>query len=134
MKYPLVMRVLHWLIALLIVGQIAMGLIMTRLDDAVPAKYQQLYPLHKSFGLLALLLIAIRLVVRFRHVLPALPNGLAVWEKYGAKIGHAALYVLMFAVPVFGYCMSSTYTQSDGVNFFGAMLPELLPKNDDHFV
>ena len=33
-----------------------------------------------------------------------------------------------------GYSMSSTFTMSDGVFFFGVNLPELLPKNDDWFV
>jgi len=134
MKYPVLIRILHWLMAILIVGQLAIGAIMVRLDDAVPVKYQQLYPLHKSFGLLILLLVVLRLLIRFRCSLPALPAGLASWEVWGAKVGHTTLYVLMFAVPVLGYCMSSSYTQSDGVVFFGAFLPELLTKNDERFV
>src|SRR5205814_9327745 len=43
------------------------------------------------------------------------------------------LYVLMFVVPIMGYAMSSSFTQSDGVYFFGVNLPELLPKNDARF-
>jgi len=41
--------------------------------------------------------------------------------------------VLLVLVPVMGYSMSSTYTMSDGVFFFGTNLPELLPKNDNWF-
>jgi len=62
-----------------------------------------------------------------------LPVGLAQWEKTGAKVGHALLYTLMFVVPLMGYAMSSSFTQSDGVFFFGVNLPELLPKNDARF-
>jgi cytochrome b561 len=50
-----------------------------------------------------------------------------------AKFGHGALYTLMVVVPCMGYSMSSSYTQSDGVYFFGVNLPELLPKNDARF-
>ena len=39
----------------------------------------------------------------------------------------------MIVVPCMGYAMSSSYTQSDGVFFFGVNLPELLPKNDARF-
>lgn len=44
------------------------------------------------------------------------------------------MYVLIVAVPLMGYSMSSSYTMSDGVFFFGVNLPELLAKNDDLFV
>jgi len=133
MKYPFAIRFLHWTMALIIAGQLLMGAIMVRLDDAPPLKFDQLYPLHKSFGLLVAALFVLRLSIRATHVLPALPEQLAGWEKRSAKLTHAALYVLMIVVPVFGYSMSSTFTQSDGVTFFGVPVPELLPKNDDQF-
>jgi cytochrome b561 len=68
-----------------------------------------------------------------RSVVPTLPTGLSSWEARAAKIGHVALYVLMIVVPCMGYAMSSSFTQSDGVFFFGVNLPELLPKNDARF-
>jgi cytochrome b561 len=46
---------------------------------------------------------------------------------------NVALYILIILVPCMGYAMSSSYTQSDGVYFFGMNLPELLPKNDDRY-
>jgi len=51
-------------------------------------------------------------------------------ETKAAKAADVALYALMTAVPCMGYSLSSSYTQSDGVFFFGFNLPELLPKND----
>ena len=134
MKYPLPMRILHWSMAVIIVGMIWAGWTMVSLDDRVPAKFAVFYPWHKSFGMLILLLVMVRLATRLRATTPPLPPGLARWEARAAKIGHIALYVLMIVVPCMGYAMSSSYTQSDGVYFFGVNLPELLPKNDARFV
>ncbi|WP_254603881.1 cytochrome b [Achromobacter dolens] len=47
---------------------------------------------------------------------------------------HRATYVLLVLVPLMGYSMSSSFTMSDGIPFFGAHLPELLPKNDKWFI
>jgi cytochrome b561 len=133
MKYPKSMRILHWTMAAIILGQICIGWAMVSMDDATPAKYDSFYPLHKSIGLLVFMLVAVRLVTRIRSDVPPLPSGLASWEAKAAKLGHFALYTLMIVVPLMGYSMSSSYTQSDGVTFFGIPVPELLPKNDDRF-
>ncbi len=133
MKYPLTLRMLHWTMAVIILGMIWAGWTMVSLDDKVPAKFEVFYPWHKSFGMLILLLVVVRLATRLRNSVPALPAGLAPWEARAARIGHTALYVLMILVPCMGYAMSSSFTQSDGVFFFGVNLPELLPKNDARF-
>jgi cytochrome b561 len=133
MKYPLPMRILHWTMAVIIFGMIWAGLTMVSLDDHVPAKFEVYYPWHKSFGMLILLLVLARLAMRLRSTIPSLPAGLSSWETRAAKAAHIALYTLMIVVPCMGYAMSSSYTQSDGVFFFGVNLPELLPKNDARF-
>lgn len=133
MKYPLPIRLLHWTMALIIAGLLWAGLTMVSMDDAVPAKFEHFYPWHKSFGMLILMLVLVRLAIRARSMLPALPQALAAWEIRTAKAAHGLLYALMVLVPLAGYSMSSSYTQSDGVFFFGVNLPELLPKNDDRF-
>jgi cytochrome b561 len=133
MKYPLTIRILHWSMAVIILGMIAAGWSMVSPDGQTPSKFDFLYPWHKSFGMLILLLVLVRLATRLRGAIPALPEGLAPWEARAAKIGHVALYALMIIVPCMGYSMSSSFTQSDGVFFFGVNLPELLPKNDARF-
>jgi cytochrome b561 len=132
-KYPLVLRVLHWIRALLIFWQLWMGWTMVRLSDDLPAKFDWYYPTHKQFGILTLLLVLVQLSIRSRRTLPAAPAGLATWEKKCSKATHYLLYGLAVVVPLMGYSMSSTYTQSDGVPFFLIHLPELLPKNDNWF-
>jgi cytochrome b561 len=132
-KYPLALRLLHWARALLIFGQLWMGWTMVRLSDDLPAKFDWYYPTHKQFGILTLLLVLVQLSIRSRTTLPSPPAGLATWEKKGAKVAHYLLYALAIVVPLMGYSMSSTFTQSDGVPFFFMQLPEVLPKNDNWF-
>jgi cytochrome b561 len=132
-RYPLSMRVLHWLMAVIIIALLAAGIVMVRLNDDVPAKFQLLFPWHKSFGLLALILVVVRLWIRGRSRVPALPAGICGWERRAVRAGTFLFYALMVFVPCMGYALSSTYTQSDGEFFFGVNLPELLPKNDAQF-
>ena len=133
-KYPAGMRALHWLRAAVVIGTLAVGLTMVNLPDDLPAKFEVLYPNHKQFGVLALLLGLAQLLLRSRSRVPELPQSLLPWEQTASRFAHRALYLLLIVVPLMGYSMSSTFTQSDGVPFFFfGQLPELLPKNDRWF-
>ena len=133
-RYPASLRVLHWARAILILGLLWAGWYMTGLDDEVPSKYELYYPWHKSFGLLAFLVVLVQLTIRLRTPrLPEPPQTLARYEQVLSKLVHRATYALLVSVPLMGYSMSSTFTMSDGVFFFGVNLPELLPKDDDWF-
>ncbi|BAV64432.1 cytochrome b [Sphingobium cloacae] len=133
-RYPRSLRILHWIRAVLILGLIWAGWHMTSLADEVPAKYELYYPWHKSFGVLAFLVVIVQLAIRMRTPkLPEPPETLDRYEQVLSKVVHRAMYALLVVVPLMGYSMSSTYTMSDGVFFFGTDLPELLPKNDDWF-
>lgn len=129
MKYPLPIRAIHWSSALIILGLIALGYYMTPFDVNDMEHSESLYFWHKSFGILAFVLVCLRLFVRSKHTLPELPEGMPKHEKLAAKIAHKALYVLMILVPVFGYIQSSVYPYSSGVHFFGLLLPELFSDN-----
>jgi cytochrome b561 len=133
MKYPVIMRLLHWAMALIIIGLIWAGITMVALPDKNPVKYGVFFPWHKSFGMLVLFLVVARLVIRSRSVVPPLPRALSRFESRAATMVHGALYALMIIVPLSGYAMSSVYTQSDGVYFFGTFIPEWIPKDDAWF-
>ncbi len=132
-KYPIAMRLLHWTRAILIGAQLYTGWTMVRLDDNLPAKFDWYYPTHKEFGVLTLLVVLTQLAIRSMKPLPPLPSSLPALDRKLAKIAHYLLYALAIIVPLMGYSMSSTYTQSDGVPFFFFRVPELLPKNDHWF-
>lgn len=134
-RYPTSLRVLHWARALLVTGLLWVGWHMTGLDDEVASKYELYYPWHKCFGVVVFLLVLTQLAIRLRT--PGLPQPLATlapFERVVSRLVQRVMYALLVIVPLMGYSMSSTYTMSDGVFFFGINLPELLPKNDHWFV
>lgn len=79
-KYPAALRILHWVRALLILGLIAAGWTMTVLDEAVAARFNLLYPWHKSFGVLVLLIVLAQLAIRAMSRLPG-PAPLPAQER-----------------------------------------------------
>ena len=134
-RYPTSLRLLHWVRAVLILGLLWAGWHMTGMDDEVASKYELYYPWHKCFGVVAFLLVLTQITLRcLASSLPQPPESLPGYERFLSKLVHRAMYALLVIVPLMGYSMSSTYTMSDGVFFFGVNLPELLPKNDDWFV
>ena len=133
MKYPVIMRILHWAIAVQILGLLALGTFMTPFDLDNPEYSNNLYFWHKSFGLLVLFLMLVRVLVRWRAELPPLPPGLPGHEVLASKIAHKLLYVLAIAIPVLGYVQSSAYEYSSGVHFFVVDLPELVTDSKQTF-
>jgi len=136
-KYPLGLRLLHWVRAVLIFGLIWSGWTMTGLAEDTPMEtFNFFYHNHKQFGVLVWLLAVVHLFLRWqkRAVLPQTPDRLAPWEKALSHFVHRAIILLTILVPLLGYSMSSSFTQSDGVPFFFfGEVPELLPKNDTAF-
>jgi cytochrome b561 len=123
MTYPWSIRVLHWLMALLILGMIAVGWYMTGLPDKDPLR-GTLYPLHKSLGILLLALVALRVALRFSTPIPPLPAGIPPRERLAAKAGHVLLYLGMIVVPLTGVVMS--VAGGYGIAFFGIPLPAFM--------
>lgn len=137
-KYPLSMRILHWTRALIILGLIWSGWYMTGLpEETTPMEtFGFFYDNHKQFGVLVWLLAVVHLTIRWRNraILPETPAALTGWEKALSHLVHRLIIGLTLLVPLLGYSMSSSFTQSDGVPFFFfGLLPELLPKNDEAF-
>ncbi len=125
-KYSLPMRIMHWLFAVIILGLIALGWYMTGLNNNVSYKYE-LYNLHKSFGVLILLLLPVRLIIRWTSRIPPLPKSMPLAEQRRGKLAHVLLYVFMFIVPASGYLMSDANGRS--VPFFTIVMPTLIGKN-----
>ena len=104
-KYPVLMRAIHWLMAIGFLGLIASGWYMAGLEKSVSYKYD-IYYWHKSFGTLALFAIALRILVRLASSVPPLPEALPGHEKKLAHLAHFLLYAMMIAVPLSGFLMS----------------------------
>jgi cytochrome b561 len=126
LAYGSVAKAFHWLMALLILGMLAMGLYMDGMPTG-PDQYK-LIGLHKSFGTLVLMVVIFRLGWKAMNTVPLLPTTLNIWEKRLAHAGHAVLYLLMFAMPLSGWAMSSA--AGFPVSFFGLfVLPDIVAPN-----
>ena len=102
---------LHWLIALLLLGNFAGGLLMGDLFDSPDPATRQLgftiAQLHKSFGLTILVLSLLRLGVRLVAGAPPLPDHMTTVERLLSKLTHWGFYAVMILVPLSGWVMVS---------------------------
>jgi cytochrome b561 len=119
-RYPLTVIVLHWLIAVAVVGLVVLGWWMQAIPKDPVGPRADAYNLHKSVGLTVLLVMVIRLAWRASHRPPRLPP-LPVWQARAAHAVHALLYVLMFVDALSGYLGSAV--SGFPVKLFGIVLP-----------
>src|SRR6266849_4477217 len=101
-RYPLTVIVLHWAIAAAVVGLMVLGWWMQTIPKDPVGPRADAYNLHKSIGLTALLLMAVRLAWRASHRPPQLPP-LPLWQARAAHAVHALLYLFMFLDALSGY-------------------------------
>lgn len=117
---------LHWLAAVLIVANLALGLTMVDLPLS-PTKLRT-YAWHKWAGVTIFLLSAARLLWRLAHPAPELPASMPAWQRAAANASHRVLYLLFFLVPLSGWLFSSA--AGFQTVYFGVLpLPDLLAKN-----
>lgn len=128
-KYSLPSRILHWLMAFLIISLLGLGIYMADFLSKEAANRMEIYNLHKSLGVIALALIIVRIVNRFINPAPKLPQTIKKQERIIAHIGHIALYILMLIVPLSGYLMSNSYGYP--VKLFSINMPHLIQTNYD---
>ena len=124
-------RALHWALALLIVGNFALGVYMHELPFS-PARLQY-YSWHKWAGVLVLAFSAVRLLTRVLKSPPELPpvieSAMPGWQKLAHHATHIGLYALFFAVPLSGWAFSSA--AGFPVVLFGVLpLPDFVPVSE----
>ena len=123
--YPTPSVLVHWLTAALILAALPLGLYMSELPLS-PYKLK-LISYHKWIGITALLLFLPRVLVRLTRPVPPPLEGPA-WQRLAASATHLLLYVLIVAVPLTGWLMSSA--KGFPVVYLGILpLPDLLPKD-----
>ena len=124
---------LHWLMALLLSALVVLGLYMTSLPDVGFDTWKiRLILYHKQLGVLALILVTLRLLWRVGNVLPRLVETLPDWQKVVARFVHLSFYALMLALPLTGWLMSSA--AGIPVSVLGLFtLPDLVPYDDRSF-
>lgn len=109
--------VLHWLIAVLLLGQFGFGWWLDEIPRNTPERGFWINQ-HKSAGLVIGLLIVLRIVWRLRHAPPpALP--MPAWQRRAADASHLALYACMVLMPLSGY-LASNFSKH-GIKLFNAV-------------
>lgn len=127
-RYHPVQIMLHSLMALLMVCTFAFGKYVHSLPLS-PAKFQ-LISYHKWAGMAVLALVVVRILVRLAKGAPALPASMSPAARLVAHAGHLLLYVLMVAIPLSGWLMSSAY--GIPVVMFGLwQVPDLIAANPE---
>jgi len=126
--YTRTAKSLHWLMAILFFGLLALGFYMHDLPLS-PDKLK-LYSWHKWAGVTVFLLVWLRLFWRVTHRPPALPESMPKLMQFAAHAGHLALYLLMIAIPLSGWLMSSA--KGFQTVWFGVLpIPDLLGKDKE---
>jgi len=126
--YTATAKGLHWLMALMMVGLLALGFYMS--DLPLSPEKLQLYSWHKWAGVTVFVLVWLRLLWRVTHRPPAYPLTMTPLQQALAHAGHLVLYILMVAIPLSGWLMSS----AKGVQtvWFGLVpLPDLLVRDKE---
>lgn len=113
-------RFFHWTVALLMIGLLGVGIYMEQNN------VYSLYPIHKSMGVLALLLIFPRVINRMTKGWPepVANSNYAKHEVILSKIIHWVLIIGTVLMPISGMIMSGA--GGHGIEVFGI---ELLSKN-----
>ena len=101
-RYTRVAMWLHWVIAALVVANLTIGL----LRGPVPA-LGALMPAHQAIGLTVLALTLVRIAWRLGHRPPPLPTEIPGWQRFASATVHAALYLLLLAMPATGWLLVS---------------------------
>ena len=125
-------KLLHWVLALALIGIFGVGLYMADLPFS-PLRLK-LYNWHKWVGITIFSLSVVRLLWRFTHRPPPLPaamvQSMPKWQHWAHEVTHYAMYALFFIVPLIGWAFSSA--SGFQIVVFGVLpLPDLLPVNKE---
>ena len=124
-RFPLRSRIFHWTMAVLVLAMLFIGIGMV---TTTSSRYDTLLSVHRTIGIVILVLVAARLVNRLLSPAPPLPADLPGWQRVAAKASHVVLYALMFALPTVGWAMLSAGGYP--IEIFGSVdLPAILPRD-----
>lgn len=115
-RYDGVAIAFHWTIAALVVLNLVSGLL-----------YRPLFFTHKAVGITVLVLSIGRLLWRLTHRAPPPPADLPRWQQIVARGTHYAFYLLILALPITGWVMSSATDKRRPLTWFGLFDIPYLP-------
>jgi cytochrome b561 len=105
-RYGFISVVIHWLMAMVVIGMFALGIWMRQLSYYDPW-YQDGPTIHKSIGVLLFILLLARIGWRSINIRPNDDPVLKKWERTTAHLTHFAMYGLMLMLMTAGYLIST---------------------------
>jgi cytochrome b561 len=119
-------RALHWFTAVLVLTMIPAGFVMVNIDAGPWQNF--LFHLHRSFGVLLLPVMLLRLIYRLKHPPPPLPATVEPIHQLAAHSVHMALYALLIVQPIVGWIGTSAFRAP--ILVFGLFeLPPIWPED-----
>lgn len=107
-------RLLHWIVAALVLVQLPLGYLMVYRGSTLniwDSLTNTLYSSHKLIGMVILVVMLARLAYRLTRGAPADEPTIESWQKSVSHLTHWALYILLIGVALGGWL---------GVSLFGA--------------
>jgi cytochrome b561 len=121
-QFPVLSRVLHWLMAAMVLTMLGIGVAMV----ASLADYHALVSLHRPLGIAILILVVVRFVNRTLNPPPPFLATMSARERRVATASELLMYGLMFVLPLVGWGMLSAARYP--IVLFGPVhLPFILP-------
>jgi len=122
-RFPAASRLLHWLMAPMIVAMLFIGVGMAA---TVSNRYELLVSIHRPLGIAIFVLCLVRIVNRLINPPPTLPDAIPSLQRFAAKASHIVFYALMFVMPLVGWGMLSAARYP--IVLYGPLrLPPILP-------
>ncbi len=115
-RYTRVAQTLHWIIAALIVLNIAAALVANSEDDATATA---IMTKHLAIGLTVLALSVVRLAWRLTHRPPPFAPTVKPWERALAHFVHWSFYAIIIGLPLLGLAAHSAFSGGKPVSYFG---------------
>ena len=133
-RYALSQRIVHWAVAVLVLGALTLGGTIGWYGfEGLQERFGEgttdtIYTWHKSFGVLVLLLMLVRVGLRLRHGKPPYAVALPPAQRIAAESVHGLLYLLLIVMPVIGWW--ATAAGGYPVQLGPLILPGLFPENE----
>lgn len=124
LRYTTTAVVLHWTIAALVLLTIPLGLYGATVESDAA---QQITNAHKLLGIVVLALTLVRIGWRLSHRPPALPATMAPTLRTLAGATHVMFYILLLALPLSGWWMTSAFPGRHPIGFEGVLEVPFLP-------
>jgi cytochrome b561 len=125
-RFALPSRILHWLMAPMVIAQLFIGVTMI----ASLSYYPLLLAIHRPLGVLILVFAVVRLANRFTHRLPPFLATMSPAERRIATWSEYLLYALLLIQPLVGWAMLSA--AQFPITLFGPVhLPGIAPHDID---